>query len=444
MKDINDEISVQEFVNYAIINNIEVSKLSEEESEHIMNELKLNKRQTQIKKFVAKYHMTQDGLPRAITAPKEEGGLWYTRDPRDPSKKLRAKDEMSLYEKLYEIYADTISYENFSVSTWYDIGVEHRKNLTNPQPSTFQRHERTKKAYFTEELLNKDVRDVTSSYLWTFMRETQSKHNMSLSEAKQLKGTLNLIFQAASDPEIGCRANNPMQTINPAGLFKNNAKAIKNTSVKSYSAFSDQQIEALRARFRARIETSQLTCYNKVKYALMGLLASYTGMRASELPALLWEDVKENHIHIHQMQIRHDGKHGDERFEIVPWLKEEKGQPKGGRIIPFLDSNITSILDTIRKVQEQFGIESEWIFPETDSMSYERSLHKLCKKLGYDITNNHAFRKGFNMWMVSIGLNVADRAAILGHSTTVNLERYTVTSDNWVEDTIKKAQVTQR
>ena len=48
--------------------------------------------------------------------------------------------------------------------------------------------------------------------------------------------------------------------------------------------------------------------------------------------------------------------------------------------------------------------------------------------------------KGFNMWMVSKGINVADRAAILGHSTAVNLEKYTVISDNWVENAIKQAR----
>jgi len=45
------------------------------------------------------------------------------------------------------------------------------------------------------------------------------------------------------------------------------------------------------------------------------------------------------------------------------------------------------------------------------------------------------------MWMVSIGLNVAERAAILGHSTTINLERYTVTTDSFVEDAIEKSKL---
>ena len=46
------------------------------------------------------------------------------------------------------------------------------------------------------------------------------------------------------------------------------------------------------------------------------------------------------------------------------------------------------------------------------------------------------------MKMMDMGLNVADRSAILGHSAEVNLRNYTVTSDNWIEEVLKKAQVT--
>lgn len=437
---IDDEVSVQELLDYAKMINVNVGDLTIEERDHIMNELKLNKQKKQIKTVVDKCHVTKDGKPRSIAAPKEEGGLWSTTDPRDSSRRIRAKDLDTLYRKLYEIYLPEANVRSYTVEKWYDIGVMHRKNLTNPQKSTMLRHERTKKTYFTPQLLKSDVRKITSSELWTFMREAQEKYNMSLSEVKQLKGTLNLVFSAAADPEIGCRPSNPLLNVNPSGLFKNNSNAIRGKINKTKPAFSDEQIEALRKRFRERIEANKLVRYDRCKYALMGLLASYTGMRASELPALKWEDVHDNYIHVHQMQIRHDGEHGDGRFEIVPWVKEEKGFPQGGRKIPFLDPNIQIIFDEIKTVQKNFGIESDWVFPDTNSLSYERSMYMVCKRMGYNITNNHAFRKGFNMWMVSKGINVADRAAILGHSTAVNLEKYTVISDNWVENAIKQAR----
>lgn len=112
-------------------------------------------------------------------------------------------------------------------------------------------------------------------------------------------------------------------------------------------------------------------------------------------------------------------------------------------MIPFLDTHVPELLSEIREVQKGFGIESEWIFPNSDNQSYERSLYKVCKKFGFEITNNHAFRKGFNMWMVSLGLNEAERASILGHSTIVNLSKYTVTSDNWIDKVLQKARQAQ-
>ena len=44
--------------------------------------------------------------------------------------------------------------------------------------------------------------------------------------------------------------------------------------------------------------------------------------------------------------------------------------------------------------------------------------------------------------MMDMGLIVADRSAILGHSAEVNLRNCTVTSDNWIEEVLRKAQVT--
>ena len=438
----NDEINnitIQDIAEYAKLNNVDVAELSNEESERIMNEIKLNKKQKAIRKFVNEHHITTEGKPRKIYAPSSENGLWYTQDPNNLKNKIRGKSEDIIYQKLYEIYADASQY---TIEAWYKIGVDYRKRKSNPRQSTFDRHERTKKTYFTEEFLSMDIRDITSSYIWNYIRDAQEEHQMSLSEVKQLKGTLNLVFEAASDPEIGCRDYNPITTINPMGLFKNNAKALVDIETKKeFSAFSDEQIATLRNIFQERINENRTIRYDRCKYALMGLLASYTGMRASELPALKWEDIKSNHIHLHQMQVRHDGEHGENRFEIVPWLKEEKGCPRGGRIIPFISPNISQVLDLIKEVQANFGIVSEMVFPDSDSLSYERSLYKICKKLGYNTTNNHAFRKGFNMWMLSIGLNVADRARILGHSTVVNLEKYTVIADNWIENTIQKTQI---
>lgn len=242
----NDEINnitIQDIAEYAKLNNVDVAELSNEESERIMNEIKLNKKQKAIRKFVNEHHITTEGKPRKIYAPSSENGLWYTQDPNNQKNKIRGKNEDIIYQKLYEIYADASQY---TIEAWYKIGVDYRKRKSNPRQSTFDRHERTKKTYFTEEFLSMDIRDITSSYIWNYIRDAQEEHQMSLSEVKQLKGTLNLVFEAASDPEIGCRDYNPITTINPMGLFKNNARILGHSTVvnlEKYTVIADNWIE---------------------------------------------------------------------------------------------------------------------------------------------------------------------------------------------------------
>lgn len=111
---------------------------------------------------------------------------------------------------------------------------------------------------------------------------------------------------------------------------------------------------------------------------------------------------------------------------------------RGGRYIPFMDENLTGVIQLVREIQEESHIESEYLFYKCDRISYERLLYKLCTKLGFSVTNNHAFRKGFNMGMIERDINVAQRAGILGHSTAVNLSNYTVMDEDWIDTVIDK------
>ena len=57
--------------------------------------------------------------------------------------------------------------------------------------------------------------------------------------------------------------------------------------------------------------------------------------------------------------------------------------------------------------------------------AYETMLRRLFQSLGYNITNNHALRKSFNSnVLIPLGVDVTDRAAMLGHSVETNLRYY--------------------
>lgn len=79
---------------------------------------------------------------------------------------------------------------------------------------------------------------------------------------------------------------------------------------------------------------------------------------------------------------------------------------------------------------------SDWVFAKMDgnwttTVAYEKCLRVGCRNLELNLTNNHAIRMYLNSYVfIPKGIEVADRAALLGHSVEVNLKYYTFAEDN--------------
>ena len=98
------------------------------------------------------------------------------------------------------------------------------------------------------------------------------------------------------------------------------------------------------------------------------------------------------------------------------------------KLDPTLKKEIEKILNEVKEVQEKFGISSEYIFCDENGdwinkESYSQRLRRMCKKLGYNVTNNHAFRMSLNSNVfIPLGISLTYRARMLGHSVEVNLK----------------------
>ena len=119
--------------------------------------------------------------------------------------------------------------------------------------------------------------------------------------------------------------------------------------------------------------------------------------------------------------------------------KNEKGVSNDGRDFPLTDS-LAKLLDEVRALQSEMGIESEFIFCQKDgrwmpSDSYRGFFYKLCKRLGFKVTNTHTIRMSFNSnVLLPMGISVADRAALLGHSIETNINHYSYADKNYLEN----------
>lgn len=168
------------------------------------------------------------------------------------------------------------------------------------------------------------------------------------------------------------------------------------------------------------------------------LFAIETGVRAGELCALKWEDIREKSIHIHSQQLLDKDENGY-IYTLVPYTKNEKGDSEDGRDFP-LTIKIAELLNEIKEKQEKLGIKSEFIFCHEDgtwikTKGYETFLRRLCRSQGLTVTNNHALRMSLNSnVLLPMGISAADRAAMLGHSVQTNLKFYSYAQKDYIEN----------
>ena len=166
--------------------------------------------------------------------------------------------------------------------------------------------------------------------------------------------------------------------------------------------------------------------YDIIGYAM--LFSIETGVRVAEIPPLRWSDISDMGLHIHRQQRMTRIKGQGRTFEELSYTKNERLHPKGGRYFPVTEV-IENILNEIKECQERLGISSEFIFCDEkgdwlNKETYSQRLRRMCKRMGYNITNNHAFRMSLNSnVLIPLGILATKRAYLLGHSVEIN-ERY--------------------
>ncbi len=193
--------------------------------------------------------------------------------------------------------------------------------------------------------------------------------------------------------------------------------------------------ENSRIILRRRMEWNRFGGYYINGYAM--LFAVLTGVRSGELCALQWKDIEDECIHIHAQQLSDEKEDGGTLYYYVPYTKNEKGVSEDGRDFP-LTKKIKALLSEIKEKQNARNIVSEFVFCHEDGEwiktdAYETFLRRLCRSRGFDITNNHAFRMSLNSnVLIPMGISVADRAAMLGHSIETNLKYYSFAQKDYI------------
>lgn len=385
------------------------------------------------KEYVLQNHKSDNGKQLKITylAPTTQypNGRWQTKSKS--RKNIYGNSYDDLIHKLFLIYDK--SNNQYIFKDVFNKAIDNNLTKGINTIATIQRYQYDYKRYINDELANKDIRQVTLDYLERYTIALVTSQKMSEKAFKNYKGILNLVFNYYDDVQ------------NPLKNFNNNVYSryltTKSSDDRQIECFTLAEIEKLKAVVAERRKTKQFGDYYINSFVMR--LAILTGMRVGELCALHWSDIHwdKQYIHIHRQQLSYKQKGGRVYYE-ANWLKNEKGKSKGGRKFP-LTNEISDLLIELKDLQEKYGYKSKYIFTNKENEwvkadAYITFLRTLCKSLNFTATHNHAFRKALNSYVfVPKGIQVADRAQLLGHSVETNLKYYTLPNRDMINDAKK-------
>lgn len=386
------------------------------------------KKEIRIKeKLVKEIHRTENGQERKISY--LESDKRYSTKLADGSKK-RATTYEAIILKLFDHYHLTV--DTFTVDEIFEKALKLKAETKNINPDTLIHNRSNYNRFIDEELRERDIRTITDEDLQKYTLKLVREQTIKDKAYLNYKGVLNLIFDYAMHKQI--ISFNPVSCINNYEYMKSCESSKGDAETK---IFSEEEITRIQKEIRHRMPSKRYHGYFINGYAM--LFSIETGVRVGELCALKWKDVQGDRIHIHSQQL-HSASTGE--YKYVDWTKDEKGRSRGGRYFPLTDK-IRKILSELKELQARMNINSEFIFCHEDGEwikveAYQTTLRRLCRSLGYEITNNHAFRMSLNSNVfIPAGMTTAMRAELLGHSILTNEKYYSFATKNNVEDALK-------
>lgn len=397
-----------------------------EEKERIMKkEIKLKE------SLVKEVHVKRDGTPRAI-AYLENCKMYSTKMP--DGRKIRATSYENLVLKLFDEYHLVLS--SFSVNDIFEKAIKLKEETKNVDADTIMHNRSTYRRFIKEDFQKKDIRKITDEDLQKYSLKLIRENDLTDKAFLAYKEILNIIFNYAMKRHI--ISENPVDSIENEDYLKGCESSRGSSETK---LFSEEEIQRIKERIRHKMGFKRYNGYFINGYAM--LFSIETGMRVAEICSLKWEDIKEDRIHIHSQQL-HSRK--NKIYYYANWTKDEKKRQtkknNGGRYFPLTDS-IKSLLDELKEVQDRLDIHSEFVFCHEDGEwikkeAYETSLRRLCRSLGYEVTNNHAFRMSLNSNVfIPLGMPVTMRAELLGHSIETNEKYYSFAQKNNIEEGLR-------
>ena len=334
-------------------------------------------------------------------------------------KEVLRKEKSAVIEFLYEFYT------RGQKRTLEQVFAEYCEDETrlNGRSGKTVYEKKTKFSYlgklrgaYVEDITQDDIKEALNAFFQEWAENHKGKPKKDF--VKRLLQLLNALFFYSI--EHGYCTVNPAATIRARSYYH---RCDTDKKQDEQRAFSEEELQAIR---------QDILTGRKTGAACAQLLSMCTAMRMGELLALKKEDIQDGYIHVHR-QLVADHVDGVKKIVVREYTKNERQNPRGGRLIP-----ITPEAQEAIDFALSLPGESEFLFHDKAGQpvkqnAYINNLKRRCRRVEAGATHNHAFRVAFNSELNRMGLSPSDRALVLGHTVETNERFYSVTDKRRID-----------
>ena len=350
---------------------------------------------------------------------KYEYRYWFTYVPDEKAKSkrklLKRNSREALIDALFKYYNGTSEDENKDIITFkteYDSWLEFKKKLVSV--NTIRRYKTDYTRFFEKsEFIRKNIQDITTDDIITFLSENVKSKKLDIKAFVTLNGYVREVIEFAF--------NKKHIDSDPYSHISSKLKLVKKQCVKKVPkmveerTISDKEIKVL-------LQELNKSYKNKPEYitAYAVEFAIYTGCRVGEIAALRWSDICEDKIVI---------KHSEKALRGDNGITYSIESTKTGKIrtIPLVDA-VKKLLNRVKKAELAIGSFGEFVFSDKKGRIKAARISDCIQNksvaAGIDKKSINDCRRTVNSKLKSFGLDDESAAAMLGHTTKVNLSYY--------------------
>lgn len=371
----------------------------------------LDSTEVAIKINMTKECFVKERHPYSICARKDGRYITTVRKENEERQQIAAPSYKELISKLYDYYNDRKA--DYTISDLYEMWIAKRGEQSvegTIDIKTVKRDEQHWRKYYARNKLVKiPVRKITIKLLNEFLNDSITTFKFSRKEFNNMKTILNAVFQIAMDKDI--------LSVNP---LLNTHTEVKFRSIQKKKDGSKLYLEN-------EMETFEKFLYEQKTIEAYAILMDYQiGTRVGELVALTKNDVTDNEVYIHKMEIvdeeRIDGVYVRKGYKIVEYVKHDISS--GYRTIP-----MTEKAQKILKEVEKLSPNSEYLLTQSSgermtSRSFNYWLEKYCRDAGVTFKSSHCIRRTFASRLFAAGMPLSEISVYLGHQDIETTKGY--------------------